>query len=503
MEHLKEVINILSKKRLDKVELIDQDLIGAENSLMSKLYEGIKNGEVHSDDDGIMYVYGTINSKNNQNYRRLKSRLAKRIYNTLFFLDMNMYTTKQQYERIIYEQKRILATINILKRLIAKESIIKIIKDNYQTAEKFHLYEVLKVFAYELTLYYSTSANDKNFRLYNEKFYEYSENEFLVQKATLTYYEIQLEMHYKKGANKLSESEKIKFLEKKIDELSTIRNQVYSFDTEYYFLRSSLTYFEYKGDSSAILKIADQITTLANQDGFSQEVWQGIAALYRAKANISLGQYEEGLRNIMRDKDLFLEGGFNWYISMEFAFKMALHGFQLDQASIIADNAIGHRSFKGKPEVLSQKWFVYQTYLLLAQQEIAENVEDRKSLKLAKLINDTPYYVNDKSGYFLAIRILEMIEAIRLADYDQYVDKCQLIKRYKLKYLKEATHKRERIFVDMLFNVEKNQFSKEMVTNNNASSYQILKNNPEKVLLNDYEILPYHILWEIILKYLD
>jgi hypothetical protein len=55
----------------------------------------------------------------------------------------------------------------------------------------------------------------------------------------------------------------------------------------------------------------------------------------------------------------------------------------------------------------------------------------------------------------------------------------------------------------MLFNVEKNQFGKEMVMNNNASSYQTLKNNPEKLLLNDYEILPYHILWEIILKYLD
>lgn len=503
MEHLQEVINILSKKRLDKVELIDQDLIGAENSLMSKLYEGIKNGEVHSDNDGIIYVYGSVNSKNNQNYRRLKSRLAKRIYNTLFFLDMNMYTTKQQYERIVYEQKRVLATINILKRLIAKESIIKIIKDNFQTAERFHLYEVLKVFAYELTLYYSTSANDKNFRLYNEKFYEYSKKEFLVQKATLTYYEIQLEMHYKKGANKLSENEKIKFLEKKLNELSTIREQVYSFDTEYYFLRASLTYYEYKSDSYAILQIADQITRLVNQDGFSQDVWQGIAALYRAKANISLQQYEEGLHNITRDKDLFLEGGYNWYISMEFAFKMALHDLNLKHAAKISDIATKHRSFRNKPEVLSQKWFVYQTYLLLAQQETEENIEDRKSLKLAKLINETPYYVNDKSGYFLAIRILEMMEAIRLADYDQYIDKCQLIKRYKLKYLKEATHKRERIFVDMLCNVEKNEFNKERIMNHNESSYQTLKNNPEKLLLNDYEIIPYHILWEIILKYLD
>jgi hypothetical protein len=502
MEHLKEVINILSKKRLDKVELIDQELIGAENSLMSKLYEGIKNGEVHSDTDGIMYVYGTINSKNNQNYRRLKSRLAKRIYNTLFFLDMNMYTTKQQYERIVYEQKRILATINILKRLIAKESIIKIIKDNYQTAETFHLYETLKTFAYELALYYSTTTESKKFVEYHQKFLEYSKKEQLVQEATLEYYGLQLELHFKKGAKKLSGPEKIKLLEEKLLLLSNVRSAVYSYETEYYYLRCALSYYEHVSNPTELLKITAEIYNLTTQKSFSQDVWQGIAALYRAKAQLSLKDFKVGLQNLERDISLFNDGGLNWFTALEFSFRLALHQGAIHQAQAILNKSTEHRSFKMKPDYLTQKWHILKTYLLLAQQESENVIEDRKSLKLAKLINETPYYVNDKSGYFLAIRILEMIEAVRLADYDQYVDKCQLIKRYKLKYLKEVTHKRERIFVDMLFNVEKNQFNKEVIMKSNDSSYQTLKNNQEKLLLNDYEILPYHILWEIILKYL-
>jgi hypothetical protein len=503
MEHLKEVINILSKKRLDKVELIDQDLIGAENSMISKLYEGIKNGDIHSDNDGIAFVYGTVNKKNNQNYRRLKSRLAKRIYNTLFFLDMNMYSTKQQYERIVYEQKQILATINILKRLIARETIIKIIKDNYQTAEIYHLYETLKVFAYELALYYSTTTDSKKFSHYHQKFLEYSTKEQFVQEATLEYYGLQLELHFKKGAKKLTETEKSKLLEQKLARLQFIRSQVYSYETEYYYLRCALSYYEHISDSGKLLEITKEIILLTNQKNFSQDVWQGIAALYRAKAQISLNEFHDGLQNLKRDITLFSDGGLNWFTALEFSFRLALHQGALDSANGFVEISTEHRSFKTKPDYLTQKWYILKSYLLLAQQEIADINEDRKSLKLAKLINDTPYYVNDKSGYFLAIRILEMIEAIRLADYDKYIDKCQLIKRYKLKYLKEAAHKRERIFVDMLFSVEKHQFSKSVVIKNSQSSYQILKDNPDKLLLNDYEILPYHILWEIILKYLD
>jgi hypothetical protein len=503
MEHLKEVIDILSKKRLDKVELIDQDLISTENSLMSKLYEGIKNGDINDDQEGVTYVYGKTDQKNNQNYRRLKSRLAKRIYNTLFFIDMNMYSTKQQYERIVYEQKKVLATINILKRLIARESVIKIIKDNFQTAEAYHLYEMLKIYAYELALHYSTTTDGKKFLEFHQKFIEFSDKERLVQEATLEYYGLQLELHFKKGAKKLNDKQKQKLLEEKLIRLREIRTKVYSYETEYYYLRSALSYYEHVSKPVELLQVADEVRALTTQRNFSQDVWQGIAALYRAKAQISLGLFDDALLNIKRDIDLFTDGGLNWLTALEFAFRIALHQRDCYQAEGFLLASTNHRAFKSKPEYLTQKWHILKTYLLLAQQEIIDGAGQKKQLRLAKLINDTPYYVNDKSGYFLAIRILEMVEAIRSSDYDQYIDKVQLVKRYKLKYLKDTTHERERLFVDLLFSVEKHQFKKMAVAKAGQKSFLILKNNPQKRLLNDYEILPYHILWEIILNYLD
>jgi hypothetical protein len=144
--------------------MIDNVLISSKDTLLSKLYNGLMEDHFETDKEAILNLYGSNDEKAKQNFRRLKSRLSLRILNTLYFLDMNLYSIKEQYERIAYEQRRLVSAINILKRNGAREAAIKIIKDNYQTAEKFYLYDVLKYYDFELCIYYSLNDNSKEFK---------------------------------------------------------------------------------------------------------------------------------------------------------------------------------------------------------------------------------------------------------------------------------------------------------------------------------------------------
>lgn len=501
MEHLKDIVKILKKKRVDKVELIDNELISTEESLLSKLYLGLVNDKFETDLDAMLHLYGKNDKKTSQNYRRLKSRLSRRIFNTLFFLDMNQYSIKEQYERISYELRRVIAIISILKRNGAREAAIKIVKDNYQTAQKYYLYDVLKIFDYELSIYYSLFYDKKNFEKFLNNFFVNQRNEILVQKATLLYYEQQLILNHKKGFSKLSFYDKRKLLEKYTNDLNKIREEVYSYETEYYFLRTSLSLYEICKDSKKLLETSESIISLTNQKNFRQEIWNGIAILYKVKALLLLKNYDSAIDIINKRLNLFNEGGINWFTALEFLFLHAIHSKKFEIAKETLTKVETHRSFKNKPDYLVQKWYIFKAYLILVTEELNSPVQ-KSQLKIARLYNDTLFYVNDKSGYFLAIRLLEMTELIRQNDFDTFSEKCGLLRRYRQQYMDKETHEREFVFTDMLLSLEKLQFSRKEAEARHQDNYLYLKENEKKLLINDFEIVPYDHLWEIILRYL-
>jgi|GEM_PF-4954150 len=498
MDSLKEIIKIISKKRLDKIELIDESMVSSEDTLFSRLYMAIKNDIVSNDSEAVKYLYKVDNQSNNQSYRRLKSRLRTRIFNTLYFLDLNSSNITSNYQKIIFDQNKAIQTINILRRNGATSAPISIIKNNFQTAINFHLYDVAKFYAFEMAKYYAMSGKQKSFDQYKALYEEFSVKEAAIHKATLVYYQIQFFVHHTN--EKTNFNKKNIALHNLLDELKHHRDVAYSYDTEYFYLRAKLFLYEYSGYMGDILETCDEITKLSTQKQFNQPVWQGVSALYRAKALLSLQRYEEGLANLAKDISLFNEGGLNWFTAKEFQLKLALHLLDHDLSDNLLTEIMKHKSFKGLPEFFKQKMFIYRIYQQLLKDELL--LKENKRLKLAKLYNDTPYYVNDKSGFYLSIRILDMIEHIRTSDYDAFADKCVLVKRYKQQFLKDNNTLREACFIEMLISVDKLKYNKKTVQMKNRANYERLKSNNDMLLVNDYEILPYHFLWEIILKYL-
>lgn len=498
MDSLKEIVKIISRKRLDKIELIDDNMVSCEDTLFSKLYLAIKDDLIASDTEAIEYLYGDVNMKSQQSYRRLKSRLRTRIFNTLYFLDLNQTNLQSNFQKVIFDQNKAVQTINILRRNGAMKASISIIKNNFQTAVNYHLYDIAKFYAFELSKYYAISGKQKLFKSNRELFEDFSLKEQAIQNATLAYYQIQFYVHH--SNEKKNDDNKSLLLKDLIKELNEFRDQAYSYDTEYFYLRSKLFLYEDTGCLDDILSTCQQITELSTQKQFQQPIWEGVAALYRAKALLSMGRYKEGLEKLRVDVSLFNEGGLNWFTAQEYLLKLSMHQLNISASEAIISEITRHKSYKLMPDHYVQKMAIYKAYLLLMKDELEQKTNTR--LKLARLYNDTPYYVNDKSGFYLSIKFLDMIEALRSGQLDTFYDQSQMVKRYSNKYILQNNTQREHWFINMLSSVESLKFKKKSILNKNQAMHERLKSNTDGILTNDYEILPYQFIWEIVLRYL-
>ncbi len=498
MDSLKEIVKIISRKRLDKIELIDDNMVSYEDTLFSKLYLAIKDDIIANDTEAIKYLYGEVNTKSHQSYRRLKSRLKTRIFNTLYFLDLNQTNIQSSFQKVLFEQNKAVQTINILRRNGAMKAYISTIKNNFQTAINYHLYDIAKFYAFELAKYYAMSGKHKLFKANRELYEDFFLKEQAIQNATLTYYQIQFYVHH--SNEKKNDNDKSILLKDLIVELKGFRDQAFSYETEYLYLRSKLFLYEHTGYLDDILTTCQQITELSTQKLFQQPVWQGVATLYRAKALLSMGRYEEGLEGLRIDISLFNEGGLNWFTAQEYLLKLSMHQLNSAASETLVNEITRNKSYKSMPDHYKQRMAIYKVYLLLMKDEL--ELKSNTRLKLARLYNDTPYYVNDKTGFYLSIRFLDMIEALRSGQLDTFYDQCLMVKRYSHKYILQNNTQREYWFINMLSSIESLKFKKKSILNKNQAMYERLKSNTDGLLTNDYEILPYQFIWEIVLRYL-
>lgn len=79
------MVGLVTKQRLNNIELIDERLPDGKENLYLKLFKGIADGVFNSDEEAALQLYQT--SAKNKKYLMLKSRLKERLINTLFFLN--------------------------------------------------------------------------------------------------------------------------------------------------------------------------------------------------------------------------------------------------------------------------------------------------------------------------------------------------------------------------------------------------------------------------------
>ena len=89
MKNLLEIAKVLTRKKIAKIEILDEQMLKQKDSKFGKFYEGLLTGKIESDRDAALLLYDDPDTSDAK-YRQMKSRFRRRLFNTLFFVDVNV-----------------------------------------------------------------------------------------------------------------------------------------------------------------------------------------------------------------------------------------------------------------------------------------------------------------------------------------------------------------------------------------------------------------------------
>lgn len=489
MENLKELVNIINKRKLIQLEVFDKSLISRKDTLFAKFYNGIAEGAIKTDEDALLYVYGS--AKEATNYRKLKSRFKERLLNTLYFIDINHASETDSSKKAHFDCMNRLYLSNILLRYAEnRNASIQLIADSYSTAKKNNFFDILKEYSYKLLVHYGMSGDEKK---YNEEYIayqQYSKEYDLEQKAQLIYTKVMMTVHYTKKTQEQKELD----VKQCTEDISKIVSDAKSLVVYFIYIRTLLFYYEILGNNKKINETCDIYLKNYHQyySSILSETYLNTIYIYKLKSLFDLRNDKSALKLI--EEIAPGSKGASFLAVKEFEMKILLSNKETGTAKQTLQQIQSNAYFKNATAALKERWFVYNAYL-----EFLENYLNDGNYKfsLSKFANDIPIVSQDKSGFNLAARIVSILFYIGRNDLDSAMQHIDSLKVYQSRHLKDESNTRSNLFIKLLSTMEKKSFNyKEL---RQIKEYTTLKENYSHQIMHESEIIFYDVIWEMLL----
>lgn len=492
MENLKELVNIINKRKLSQIEVFDKSLISRKDTLFAKFYDGIANGEITSDEDAIQYIYG--NTKDAANYRKLKSRFKNRLLNTLYFIDINNTAEGHSSKRAYFDCVNRLYLSNILVRYAENRSAsIQLILDSYATAKKNNFFDILKEYAYKLLVFYGMTGEEKKYLEESKAYQFYSKEYDLEQQANLIYTKVMLTVHY----TKKNQQEKEKEIKQCTIDIEAITAESKSLVVYFIYIRTLLFYYEILGDNKKINEVCDMYLKAYPKyySSILSENYLNTINIYKLKSLFDLRDVQQALQ--LTQDILPTSKGVSYLAVKEYKMKILLNNRKIDEARNTQQQIHQNTQYKHANAALKERWFIYNAYTEFLDNYLNDGVY---KFSLSKFANDIPMTSQDKSGFNLAARILSIIFYIGRNDLDNAMQHIDSLRVYQNRYLKDNNNLRSNLFIKLLSTMEKKSFNYKDLANLKEAT--LLKNNYPYQIIHDSEIIFYDILWNMLLDIL-
>jgi hypothetical protein len=488
MENLIELVNIINKRKLSQIEVFDKSLISRKDTLFSKFYNGLADGLIKSDEEAVLFIYGS--AKDATNYRKLKSRFKERLLNTLYFIDINHAAEMDSSRKAYFDCMNRLYLSNILLRYAeSRNASIQLIMDSYSVARKNNFFDILKEYSYKLLVHYGMSGDEKKYKEEYVAYLHYSNEYELEQKAQLIYTRVMMTVHFTKKNQEQKDAE----VKQCVEDIEKIVSQAKSLVVYFIYIRIYLFYYEISGDNTKINETCD--TYLQQYSKYYSSIlsqnYLNTIYIYKLKSLFDLRMDKEALALI--ESILPESKGASYLAVREFEMKILLNNKQTDKAKELIQQIQTNSNYKSANPALKERWFIYNGYL-----EFLENYlkDGNYKFSLAKFTNDIPISTQDKSGFNLAARILSILFYIGRNDLDNAMQHIDALKVYQSRHLKDENNTRSNLFIKLLSTMEKKSFNyKELKL---LKEYFTLKENYNKQVMNESEIIFYDVIWEML-----
>ncbi len=493
MEALKELVKIVNRKRLSKIDVLDKTLLsqGASN-LYLKLYEGLENGSIKDDLSAAKYLYDS--NEKDAKFRKLKSRFKSKLLKSILLFDIdevsNSDVVKAYYECLTHNQ-----TIEIIIKLTGTNKLVfELVKDNYAKALKYNFYDILKNYSFYLISYFSLKGDKKSMAEEEEKYLKFLDLAQKEQFSKYLYMKVAVEFNRQAPITQ----ELLNEVKENLNQFYELRKEINNPEIDFYYIYLAFIYYENNNEFEKILDLCEEADALFLQKPeMVTNTRRFVILLYRAKTFLFSRQYIKGIALInSEDRIKIADTSYNWYVLKEIEFKLYLQAKNLEKAYEVYESVQSNKSYKRQVAQLTERWKIYHAYLVFM-----DNYWNKGDYKfsLPKFLNDVPLNSKDKSGFNFAIRVVEILFNAARKDYNLIFSKIDALRIYRSRYLNDNTYKRNHLFLSILLKAEKLGFNaKEMLKIDSNELFELRKQNNS--IIAEWEIIPYEILWDIFVE---
>ena len=498
MEDLIELVAMFQKTKFKSTGLMG--LVLEPGSQMLRLYEGIVDGTILSDED-VLKAFPELDASAAR-AAVLKSKMKDRLQDAILLLDWKepAYMDRQ---KAFSECSRKWASAMVLMSKGAKKSAVNLLEGILRNARRFEFTEMVINVLQSLSMHFALIEGD--LRKYEETEAELAsyENIWKMERHIERLYIDLVNGFVRRKSLNESFAEKAKEC---LDEVKPYMNSCFSYRVQLFGRLIEIAYYDSIGDYTTTARISE-----AGLDFFNQKNYRSTTALQALHyhlfvAYLNLREYETCQRLVNQYQDLFEVGSYNWFKLYEIVFLTAMHAGHYRQASDIYYKTVQHPAFEAQPAPVIELWKIFEAYIafLYAVKELEED-QSMPKFKLAKFLNEVGIFAQDKSGMNISVQIVQFLHYLAIENFEACMSRVDALAKYRVRYLAEEDTFRSQAFIRMLEQIPKASFQSDKVEYRCQIIYKALCDRPlESANQNhEVEVIPYEMLWKIILKWLS
>lgn len=495
MRILRELLAVAGKKAvLDRLN----DKNGA--SLTRKLIELAEDPDL-SEDNVAKRLYGPTANRKLAAYKTLKSRL-KEIMIVAIQKGKVMELDYSNYNAAYESGFRQLFTIQILLVSGAYNAAREIAKQTFYSVREYEIIPLNHSLSNHLAyLHLGVGYNEQLVKKYNDINRYYSKALYELSKLDNRYREVR-DMTYahrktfsEVGRRTLEYLEEFKESRKTYEHVSQFQGMVYSLE---------ITGLMYAGKyREAIESSKKGEKVLRNCKGASHSVINFLL-LNRLESILKAENFELGRSEIASAYEVLPKNSINGIKVVEYAIRLGLRMQEFDYAYLALANLnrrLINRLLTPRHQEYWKIWEAYVNFLVVAGRiEPKEDWAKLPKFKFARFFNNVPSYSRNKNGMNIPILILQALYFIVEGKYGKVVDRTEALERYCSRYLKDDENLRHNCFFKLLVITVQANFHKGATERKATTVYNRMINAKERSI--DIEIVPYEVLWDIVLEHL-
>lgn len=490
MNELKSILSILSSPHLREEPTIDK-IDTVKGALLVKLFTNAKENNYLSDEDAARDIYGE--SLDMHAFRQLKSKLRQRALNTLLLRDI---ITEQVNPRAAYKHRLFRSYIeaNLLMEFGARNIANKIVEKCAKEARKYYLYDVDLVCTEFMRTHYWFTDEKKKFEIANlhlKKIVEILRQEYRAQEL----YQRCMIPHVSSLAKRPDLLKTISLSLKEIRSLSSYKD---SFVIPSHYFQLRLVYLDQKGNFEQIsseCKVA--LKFFQKKKALAPNSLIGSILMSDCEAFIFQRKYTSALGLLTQMRNAITAESANRLIVERFGFLAYLNIPDLRNARMLIKDILASKPYRGTRPMQKEEWLLLDGYMNLRDAFEQNN----KGVGLVPISHSLPLRSKDKLGSNITIVLYECMRAIVQRNFNEILRCDKGLDNYLYRYLNgKPGYKRTIYFMKMLRILIKEDFDLVKVKKKTDRFLKLLQTRDAKNVLEPIEIIPYEVLWEMLIR---